>query len=625
MTEEAAWSQRQATTEGAGSVPRDAENRAASEQPATATPAAAPPPGAGPEPGGSAPRSPVADDVVEGAPTSQEAPSPPPSQPYTPAQGQPGTAGMPPPPGMAPPGQPGTPPSPPPPGTPPGQPGAPPPDMGPPPGYAGSAFPLRHNLVRPRHGRYLAGVCAAIGRATNTDPVLWRVLLAVLGFFGGIGILVYLAVWLATPAEGDSASPVEGLLGRGRSSTSPIVVIILGMLVALVFGLIVTDAFRAALLGVAVLIGGALLLNRNPDGRWPLAGAAGTGPAPGTMPAPGPMPAQGMSTQGPVPAQGMSTWGPTPTPTTMPASTSPVPPLAGVAPPGPFPPPAPVYPAAAYPAFPPGRPAMPSTAAVPPAGAMSAATTEQLGLPTPQPAPPGSYRPAFAPRGPYAGGGLPPSGVPRVPPVPPPPKPPKERSGLAAATFSMALVVIGVITALDLSNALHIGPSAYFAGPLVTVALGLLIGTWFGRARWLIALGLVLCVALGIATAAEKWDRNVGSDVVWAPQTADALAYRYENNFGDAVLNLSAVDFTGLDRKIVVELNFGTLEVILPPQVDVTASVEVGAGKATVLGSEWSGVNQPNTDVTDLGPDGAGGGQLDLTVRVNAGDAEVHR
>ncbi|WP_233513778.1 PspC domain-containing protein, partial [Micromonospora craterilacus] len=120
--------------------------------------------------------------------------------------------------------------------------------------FGGAGFTSRYGLVRPRDGRYLAGVCAAVGRATNTDPVLWRVLLAVLGFFGGIGILIYVTAWLIIPGEGDSASPVESMLGRGRSSMSPVTVIVLSILVAVSFGFIVTDAFRAVLLGAARVI-----------------------------------------------------------------------------------------------------------------------------------------------------------------------------------------------------------------------------------------------------------------------------------------------------------------------------------------------------------------------------------
>jgi hypothetical protein len=480
--------------------------------------------------------------------------------------------------------------------------------------------------------------------------VLWRVLLAVLGFFGGIGVLIYLTVWLITPAEGDSASPIEGLLGRGRSSTSPVLVIVLGMLVALVFGLIVTDGFRAVLLGAAVLIGGALLLNRNPNvGARP---ATPAGPYPGPPAGPPPMPAPAGMASGtatppgpfPPPPAGQAAFAPTYPPTYPPiyppappapvASIPPVPPEQVSPAPGGYGPPATGYgpaighgPAIGYgpPATGYGPPAMPYGSPASPPGGVTAPL-----LPTPLGPPPGGYREPFAPRGPYAGGGgQPPFPPPPVAPPPPPPtpKPPKERSRLGAATFSMVFVALGVVAALDLSNTLHVGPSAYFAGALITVALGLLVGAWFGRARWLIALGIVLSIALGIATAAESWDQvgNVGTDVVWQPASMDDLASRYENNFGDARLDLSAVDFTGQSRQITAEVNFGKLEVIVPPNVDVTARVEVGAGEARVFDNSWSGVNRPSTAVTDQGTDGPGGGQLDLTVIVNAGDAEVHR
>ncbi|MGW3612469.1 PspC domain-containing protein, partial [Micromonospora sp. NPDC005163] len=186
-------------------------------------------------------------------------------------------------------------------GTPPG-PGGPGPSAPP---LGGAGFTSRYGLVRPREGRYLAGVCAAIGRATNTDPVLWRVLLAVLGFFGGIGILVYVAAWLIIPNEGDTASPVESMLGRGRSSMSPVTVIILGILVAASFGYIVTDAFRAVLLGAAILIGGALLLNRDSRGPQPgvPGGAAPSGPM-GTPPGPVPPVAWPAPASGAVPPTG---------------------------------------------------------------------------------------------------------------------------------------------------------------------------------------------------------------------------------------------------------------------------------------------------------------------------------
>ncbi|GAA4688683.1 PspC domain-containing protein [Phytohabitans rumicis] len=466
---------------------------------------------------------------------------------------------------------------------------------------SGAGFTSRYGLVRPLKGRYLAGVCAAIGRATNTDPVLWRVLLAVLGFFGGIGILIYLGAWLIIPAEGDSASPVESMLGRGRSSMSPLTVIILGVLVAVLFGLIVTDGFRAVVLGAAALIGGALLLNRKPGRPAPLA------PAGGEVPFGAGRPWQAAAQAYP------------PGPAYPPGSGGPTPPTLGF-------PAAPVPPAPPQPPAPPTPPVPPSSPRPPGSGPAYPPQPYPPQPPTPQG---GAYRPPFAPHGPYAGpaGPYPPRYGP--PPAPPkPPKPPKERSPLGAATFSLIFVALGLVAALDLGNIVSVGPSTYFFAVLVTLALGLLIGAWFGRARWLIALGFIAAAALGVSTIAEtqvgRYETS-GSDVYWQPASAAVMADRYEHNFGNAILDLSKVDFTGQDQLVNVHVSFGNLEVIVPPNVDATVQAEVNAGDAQIFDTESSGLQTSPGDIVDNGVDGVGGGKVTIVLKVNAGSAEVHR
>ncbi|QGN46901.1 PspC domain-containing protein [Micromonospora sp. WMMD558] len=544
------------------------------------------------------------------------------------------TPGVPPPPAASPPA--GGPPPPPQDPT-----GAPPTPAAAPPAGGGTSFTSRYGLVRPHDGRYLAGVCAAIGRATNTDPVLWRVLLAVLGFFGGIGILVYVSAWLIIPGEGDSASPVESMLGRGRSSMSPVTVIVLSILVAVSFAFIVTDAFRAVLLGAAILVCGALLLNRERPGGPPVGGAPpGAAPAP-----PGPVPpvaypapvghpaAPGGPTlaAGAVPPAGAAeSAAPTmplpvttsPLPVTTPGTAEPTAELPAATPAGMAPPPAP-------PAWG-GTPAgpAPSAWASPVSGTPAAPTWPPApsGPPTP---PPGGYRPPFAPHGPYAGRPVaPPTPAPR------PPKRPRERSALGAVTFSLIFLALGVVTVLDLLDVFPVGASAYFAAALATIGLGLLVGTWFGRARWLIALGLVTAAALTVATVAESYDhiRGVDGAVTWAPASHAELATRYENSFGDSVLDLRAVDFDGKDTEITVAVNFGEATVVVPPDVDVTVLADVNAGDAVVFGrrsgtldERAGGVDGPLRETTDLGANGPGGGKLRLYIHVNAGKLEVTR
>ncbi len=572
-------------------------------------------------------------------------------------------------------------------GPPPGAPGAPG-NGTPPPGSA--AFAARYGLVRPLDGRYLGGVCAAIGRATGTDPVVWRVLLGVLTLFGGLGLLVYLVVLLATPAEGDTAAPVEAMFGRGTSSMSPLTVVGFGAITVIGFGFIVHDSFRAMLLGAAILVAGALLFNRS--------GAAGQG-------------GNGRPWQGPNPGPG----GPGGPPPPQPPYGPPQPPY-GATPHQPYgtPPPQPYGPwQQPYGASPqqPGGP-QPSPAATGQPGAVTttesgqpaehgiaaddtgtarelpgAAETRQLpaagrlpeigagpttlafpalpesgrwrdrdeitavlpgtdsgatpsdvpgavpGAPTGEQAGPGlspgfglpphsGYRPAFAPHGPYEPGAAPPP----LPPLPPP-RQPRPSSPLGAATFWMIFVVLGVVAVLELTGTVDVGPSGYFAAVLATIGLGLLVGTWFGRARWLIALGLAAAAALGVAGTTETWGPFTDGrrDVTWTPADYAEVASRYESSAGDAVLDLRGVDFTGQETEIAVVGGVGSVRVYLPPEVDVTAVAAVDVGESLLFGDQHSGVGTARQERTDLGPDGPGGGTLRLDVRLNVGNVEVTR
>lgn len=53
-------------------------------------------------------------------------------------------------------------------------------------------------LVRPRHGKVLAGVCAALADGFGLSPTLVRVGFVLFGLFG-VGELVYIVLWLLLP------------------------------------------------------------------------------------------------------------------------------------------------------------------------------------------------------------------------------------------------------------------------------------------------------------------------------------------------------------------------------------------------------------------------------------------
>jgi hypothetical protein len=196
-------------------------------------------------------------------------------------------------------------------------------------------------------------------------------------------------------------------------------------------------------------------------------------------------------------------------------------------------------------------------------------------------------------------------------------------SRLGGAVISLAAIATGLLGIVDLAGA-PIHASAYLAVPLATIGVGLLLGAWYGRARWLIAIGAVLTLGLGIATVSEGL-RDVGSSTTWSPTSIEQLQGTYTLGVGDAVLDMSALDFTGRSESVEVRLDIGDLTVIVPPTVDVRAEATVDVGNANVFGTGWGGIGNSSRTVTDQGPDGVGGGELVIRASVDVGNVEVRR
>lgn len=93
------------------------------------------------------------------------------------------------------------------------------------PGRGGDRWSRRPR--RSANDRKIAGVAGGLGRAFGIDPIILRVAFVVLAIFGGSGVLLYALGWLLLPADGDQVSAIEGMLGRGRSSVSPLLTVVL--------------------------------------------------------------------------------------------------------------------------------------------------------------------------------------------------------------------------------------------------------------------------------------------------------------------------------------------------------------------------------------------------------------
>lgn len=343
------------------------------------------------------------------------------------------------------------------------------------------------------------------------DPVIVRVLVVVLTFFGGAGIIVYGACWILMPEDDRESSLAERAIARGGRSSWPVLVLagVIGLAVVLGAGWVVDD--RGVLL-IALVVIAAILLSRRGH-EQPAAEPVST-PAPATW-------SSGSAT---------TDWS-TPTWSAVPAA--PLPPLA--------------------------------------------------------------------------------------------PEPPRPRSYLGRITFCLVLLALGVLAAADLSGA-DVPSAAYPAVIVAGAGLGLLVGTRYGRGRWLIALGVLGALALPPTVFADTYrgDWVDQDEQAVAPTSAAGIAPEYSYRGGRVRIDLSAVDFTNQTVTTRIEVGAGDVELIVPDTVDVESDVDLGIGSADVFGSEHNGFGVSESG-RDNGSDGLGGGTLTVEIEQGVGHVEVRR
>ncbi len=62
---------------------------------------------------------------------------------------------------------------------------------------------MREKLYRSTRQKVIGGVCGGLGEYLNLDPVLIRIVFVLLAIFNGVGVLVYLIMWVVIPADKD--------------------------------------------------------------------------------------------------------------------------------------------------------------------------------------------------------------------------------------------------------------------------------------------------------------------------------------------------------------------------------------------------------------------------------------
>lgn len=383
--------------------------------------------------------------------------------------------------------------------------------------------PLRTPTARPpvrrsTTDRHLGGVSTAVARYLGVSVTVARVGLVASVLVGGLGLAVYAAVWLFVPDD-------EGRVlihGRSASSSESILAAILTGVAALVVTSWITRDGPSWFVSILVTVGVFILSRRDADLAPPAAG-------PPTVP-------PTSSPAGPPPA-----WSPPPTPPTPTAF------------------PAPPNPTESLPTDSSPAESLPTDSS--PVGETAVLSpledrTAMLSLPTRTPV------------------------TVVAPPAPRPPKPPKPMAFLGPLTVSIAVALAGSLMLLHAVGAIELRPSDVCIMVLAVIGLGLLVSTWFGRARGLIVLGLLLVPIVAVTAVADRIDFRGGvGDRTWAPEAPGDVRASYRLGAGAMQLDLTRLDPGTTDEvRTEMSLGAGQVQVVVPQDwsLDIDSDVDIG-------------------------------------------------
>jgi phage shock protein PspC (stress-responsive transcriptional regulator) len=195
-------------------------------------------------------------------------------------------------------------------------------------------------------------------------------------------------------------------------------------------------------------------------------------------------------------------------------------------------------------------------------------------------------------------------------------KPTPERSQLGVLTISALLIVLGVASLVDATDAFDVSPQGVLASALVVVGAGLLVGAKFGRSRGLIALGLLLTLATSLVRAVDIPLQGATGDVRWEVTSTDQLRSRYSLRAGTAVLDLTDLEF-GEPRTIDVAIGAGEFTILVPVGVTTRVKGHLVAGEADIFGTRYGGIDIDFNKTESSTP------TLTINTRLGLGDLQV--
>ena len=427
----------------------------------------------------------------------------------------------------------------------------------------------------------LTGLCGGVAQHWGVDPVLVRVGWALLALSGGIGLVLYVAGWLLIPVEGSDKALVDDLFGesvrRWPKELWITLVVVASIVMVMIFGSFSPFGIAPAIV-IAVIWYFGFYKGRHskPDRATTPSHDAETEPAQPSEP-------QFVRYQGPPTAftQAAEAWQ-----RRVEEHTRQV--AAG------------------------GRTAETSSHdwPTPPAANLSPATPDAEVI----------EHTAFLaepdPVGIYA------DPAPLAPVKMSDTKSAKRLRLVSLIALGLTLSGLGVVQGVGIALPLV----AYLAAALLVIGLTLVAATWFGLARGLLPVGVILAIAVLIVTAGgpqlrvpvETTFSHAYTTVAELPVAGDT------EDFGRLTVDLSQLAVTA-DTSYKAHVDLGELQVTVPEDAHVVVNYTADVGAVHAYGDEIQAGSELTGQVTDPQPAQPGQHTLTLNLSVDAGNIQVQR
>ena len=159
------------------------------------------------------------------------------------------------------------------------------------------------------------------------------------------------------------------------------------------------------------------------------------------------------------------------------------------------------------------------------------------------------------------------------------------------AALGIGLLVLCGLVAFGGAWAAAAGGEAIVAGLVIAAGVAIVAGAFLKPVRWLILPALALALSAGAVSAAGiDLDGGVG-ERDYRPASVTDLRDRYELGIGKLTVDLRDTELPPGDTPVELDVGMGSARLIVPDDVCVATSAEIGVGYAGVFDSDNDGID----------------------------------